>query len=198
MKGTLQDLKMAEDLYAQDRSGDALTIIDRVLQLSVDASADDTVGILRQALQHIEEGRLRAMSKITDRGDGMALILFSPLKIALDGSEVPNLVLLRAKCLVELIEQTHLKIWVNRAVSNSHAIWKLFSGDADLLALAAQPFLMIGERQTAAMFLSRALACDSQSRLVNNLIAHIRAQGWQDPLAPEPNFVPPPRLLPRR
>ena len=122
-------------------------------------------------------------------------ILFSPLKMALDGSEVPGLVLLRAKCLVDLVQQTHLQIWVDRAVSNSHAIWKLFSGDADLLALAAQPFLMIGERKTAAMFLCRALACDSQSRFVNNVIAHIRAQGWQDPIAPEPHFVPPPRLL---
>jgi len=182
VKGTLQDLKTAEDLYAQDRPGDALTIIDRILQLSVDASADDTAGILRQALQHAEKGRLTAVSEVTDRPDGMSAILVSPLRMALQGSEVPNLVLLRAKCLVDLMEQTHLKIWINRAVSNSHAIWKLFSADADLLALAAQPFLLMGERTTAAMFLCRALACDSQSQFVNNLIADIRAQGWQDPM----------------
>jgi hypothetical protein len=33
VKGIVQDLKMAEDLYAQGRPGDALTIIDRILQL---------------------------------------------------------------------------------------------------------------------------------------------------------------------
>ena len=58
MKGIVQDLKTAEELYAQDRPGDALIIIDRILELSIEASADDTAGILRQALQHVEKGPL--------------------------------------------------------------------------------------------------------------------------------------------
>jgi hypothetical protein len=196
VKCTAGDLKLANELYYQSRPEDSLRVIDRVLELPPDADTEDIARIVEAALHHTEGHAFERMSHTSYLQDGMAEILVDAAKMPLGGALVPTLMLLRAKCYTDILLKAKTEDVAVKAMANASVIGHLFPGDADLLAVAAQPFSMVGLKDNAWAFLCRALACDPESALLKGTITSLRQAGWDGgELVPEPGYSPPPSLL---
>jgi hypothetical protein len=205
MIGTMRDYQLAKQLYDQDRPLDALKVIDRVLEFPAGSDAAARLTSLMTAIfAQAEEGGPGLVSTVADLGDGKQEMRIDPMAqklvpVALGKFPLlAEILCLRAKACVEYMQAAGDRPAVATAVENTDLVMRIIelrsakTGEgamkallevafpdnmaADLLALAAQPLLLLKKFDHGSRLLRDALELKPGHRVVMALADMFRKQ----------------------
>jgi hypothetical protein len=179
MKGTVKDLRMAEELAAKGRFADALKVVDRMMGVTPGAAPADKVAAMRAAV--LSKEPLVGEEEIVDRPDGQAEIKLNFGRAKLGGEWAGDLLLLRTRWLVAYMDAARSQEVIKIELAEMSMLIDLLQDPqvqqslkpedtASLLSLAADPFFIINDHDTVAMLLQSALFRAPASQVALNIL----------------------------
>jgi hypothetical protein len=168
MKGTIKDLRLAEQLAQKGRFLDALKMMDRILGLPTDGTFGDKIGPMRAAILADEPLFGADELAMVTRPDGQAQVSINLGRMKLPADTAAELLTLRARWLVAFVDATRTQPSVELSLGEMSALIEVLKDpdvaarmepddQATLLALCCDPFFIINDMESVAGLLQSAL-----------------------------------------
>lgn len=179
MKGTAKDLNLAEDLLRKGRPQDALKMIDRILEIPANASAEQCIEAFRSALAAPASSLPPEAMELIKRGESESVVSGNLLQAKLGSDAAPDIVEFRSRCCVEWLEAAKSQEACKVGLSHAFAVAEVFPDNPTLLALATHPFLITMQYDNVIWLLARAYRLDPKNQL-SNTFRESYAQRFQE------------------
>jgi hypothetical protein len=188
MKGTIKDLRMAEDLAGKGRYADALKVVDRMMGVPAQATGTQKVAAIRTAILSNEP--LFDDPEIVDRPDGKSEFTLNLLRLRLPGEWSGELLIQRTRWLVAYLDAARSQEVLGLSLQDMSVISELLrdptvqerikpDDQATLLAMACDPFFVINDHETVEILLKsasyRAPANASVLQVARSLVQKLRS-----------------------